>query len=171
MRSWLFMIVVGGLLIGLFLIFRLQRFQTQDVPTPPAVSLRSDSTHSLDQQNAPMGSASSPAPIISKAMTEGAAGQARSPAEVSPREFDVRVLHGKREAGPSVIKLMQGETVTLRVTSDVSDDLHLHGYDLHLHLKPNEAAALTFVADRTGRFTYELHHARLELGALEVYPR
>jgi hypothetical protein len=37
--------------------------------------------------------------------------------------------------------------------------------------EPNVPATLHFVADQTGRFTFELHGAGIELGALEVYPR
>jgi hypothetical protein len=54
--------------------------------------------------------------------------------------------------------------------SDIADELHLHGYDLHIKTKPGETATLRFNASKTGRFGYELHHAKAELGALEVYP-
>ena len=37
-------------------------------------------------------------------------------------------------------------------------------------LVPGQAARLEFVAQRTGRFTLELHRAGLELGAVEIYP-
>lgn len=67
--------------------------------------------------------------------------------------------------------VMQGDTVTLLVASDHADEMHVHGYDLEEKLQPKNATVLTFKADRSGRFTIELHHAHLELGALEVQPR
>ena len=58
----------------------------------------------------------------------------------------------------------------LELESDTADELHLHGYDLHLAARSGETAVLGFVAKRTGRFGFELHRGRQELGALEVYP-
>lgn len=87
------------------------------------------------------------------------------------RIVELQIAHGALESGPTVVKLMQGDAVTLRVTTDAADELHLHGYDLHLQLCPDEPGTLHFVATRTGRFTYELHQANVELGAIEVYPR
>ena len=87
----------------------------------------------------------------------------------SPIELLVR--GGRLVSGPTVIKVAQGDDVTLQITSDAADELHLHGYDLHLHLVAGEPAILKFTASRSGRFEYELHHAHADLGALEVYPR
>jgi hypothetical protein len=89
----------------------------------------------------------------------------------STATIELIISHGNLAKGPSVIQVTQGETVSLRVTSDRADEVHLHGYDLYLALNPNDPAVLTFIASRSGRFTYELHGAAVELGALEVYPR
>ncbi|MES2684933.1 MAG: hypothetical protein V4650_15540 [Pseudomonadota bacterium] len=85
--------------------------------------------------------------------------------------FEIVVAGGKLASGPAVISVTQGTPVTLRITTDHADELHLHGYDLTLKLPKGQAAELSFVADRSGRFEYELHHAHLDLGALEVQPR
>lgn len=88
-----------------------------------------------------------------------------------PRVVELVVRDGQRIAGPDRIELRQDELLTLRVSSDSADELHLHGYDLHLHLRPGEPAELTFRAVHTGRFEYELHKTHLPLGSLEVLPR
>jgi hypothetical protein len=85
--------------------------------------------------------------------------------------FDLVVKDGQLASGQSVIQVRQGEQVVLRISSNASDELHLHGYDLHARISPRETAVLEFNANRTGRFTLELHEANTELGALEVYPR
>jgi plastocyanin len=85
--------------------------------------------------------------------------------------FDIVVQRGKRVSGPAVLKVRQGDEVTIHVTTDGADEFHLHGYNLLMKLQPNTTATLQFVAKLSGRFTYELHKADLELGALEVYPR
>jgi hypothetical protein len=91
----------------------------------------------------------------------------------APREhvFDLVVKDGKLTSGHPVIQVHQGEHVVLRISSNATDELHLHGYDLHARITPQETAVLEFSANRTGRFTLELHEAQTELGALEVYPR
>ena len=93
-----------------------------------------------------------------------------APAAVQVREFEFEVLGGKVR-GPLGLAVREGERVTLRVRSDVADELHVHGYDLSAPLPAGEAVALNFVASKAGRFEVELHHAHLELGALEVHPR
>jgi hypothetical protein len=89
----------------------------------------------------------------------------------SDKTIDLVVRHARLVSGPRVSKVSQGDTVVLHVTVDAADELHLHGYDLHALLRPNETATLRFVAAHSGRFDYELHRAHLELGAIEVYPR
>jgi hypothetical protein len=85
--------------------------------------------------------------------------------------FDFVLKDGKLASGQSVIQVHRGEQVVLRIKSNTADELHLHGYDLQARITPQETAVLEFSANRTGRFTLELHEAQTELGALEVYPR
>ncbi len=88
-----------------------------------------------------------------------------------PKLFELVVKDGKLLSGAALIQVQQGEALTLRITSADADELHLHGYDLRLKLPAAQAAELRFVADRSGRFEYELHHAQVSLGVLEVLPR
>jgi hypothetical protein len=84
--------------------------------------------------------------------------------------ISLRVAGGKLVEGPRAIRLKRNATVVLTVRADTTDELHVHGYNLQLKLSPNQPGTLSFVAKRTGRFTYELHEAGTELGAFEVYP-
>jgi hypothetical protein len=81
------------------------------------------------------------------------------------------IREGQRTAGPQRVAIPVGDSVEIVIDSDHDDELHLHGYDLHLDVKANEPATLRFVADHTGRFDCELHHSDIALGALEVQPR
>ena len=105
-------------------------------------------------------SAQAPAPSVPAAVP--------APAAIAVIELVVR--NSRLAAGPPVVSVRLGDTVTLRITSDRADDLHLHGYDRHLHLLANEPAELTVKAIHSGRFEYELHHANRTLGTLEVQP-
>jgi hypothetical protein len=91
--------------------------------------------------------------------------------DASARVVDLTISKGKLVSGPSVVQVKQNEHVVFHIRADTADEVHLHGYNLHLRLVPNELETLDFVATKTGRFTYELHHADIELGALEIYPR
>ena len=61
-----------------------------------------------------------------------------------------------------------GDTVEVRVTSDVAEEVHLHGYDLYLQLEPGAEVTLTFEADLPGVWEAELHPSHRELFQLLV---
>ncbi|MFI1658479.1 hypothetical protein ACH4ZU_26800 [Streptomyces sp. NPDC020472] len=69
---------------------------------------------------------------------------------------------------PSRIELKKGELLTLRVTGDRADTLHVHGYDRELPLSPGTTATLTLTVDRTGLFEVETHESGLVLTQLVV---
>jgi hypothetical protein len=92
-----------------------------------------------------------------------------APPLVDSREFTFEIAAGKVR-GPAQLIARQGERVTLRVRSDVADELHVHGYDIGTPLPAGEEVVLKFFASKAGRFEVELHGAHLELGALEVHP-
>ncbi|WP_121832964.1 hypothetical protein [Streptomyces sp. S1] len=69
---------------------------------------------------------------------------------------------------PSRIELKKGERLTLRVTSDRDDTLHVHGYDRELLLSAGTPATLTLTVDRTGLFEVETHDSGLVLTQLVV---
>lgn len=99
-------------------------------------------------------------------------GQTQSPPETQPqkKEFKLILKDGKLIAGPLVLMVQKGTDVTITIESDQEEEFHLHGYDKSIELKKDIPAKLTFTADKTGRFTYELEKAQTELGALEVLP-
>lgn len=77
---------------------------------------------------------------------------------------------GELTPGVAVLDLRGGQTLLLRVLSDKKEELHLHGYDVHLHLKPGEEGQLKLDLKHTGRFELELHGAHRQLAVLEVRP-
>jgi heme/copper-type cytochrome/quinol oxidase subunit 2 len=86
-------------------------------------------------------------------------------------DFDLVVKAGRLATGPARLQVLQGDEVSISVISDRAEEFHLHGYNLKIDLQPNKQATLVFVADKTGRFEYELEKSKTELGALEVRPR
>lgn len=61
-----------------------------------------------------------------------------------------------------------GGTVTLRVTSDVADHVHVHGYDIKQDVGAGETVEITFDATIPGVFEVELEEARIPLVELQV---
>jgi hypothetical protein len=58
--------------------------------------------------------------------------------------------------------------VRLVVTSDVADEIHVHGYELEKALTPGDPATLEFMADQSGLFEVELHETGKMLTSLVV---
>ena len=90
-----------------------------------------------------------------------------SPAAAQGQLVEVTVA-GKKVTGPGRVKVKLGSKVTLRVTSDVADEVHLHGYDKHVDVEKGGTADLTFTADVPGVFEVELESRALQLVRLQV---
>lgn len=87
------------------------------------------------------------------------------------RTVDIVVEKGNPVGGAQAVRLARDDQVRLTVRSDRDDELHLHGYNEHLHLKAGQPGTLRFTAKRTGRFSAELHKAQAEIVVFEIYPR
>jgi hypothetical protein len=84
------------------------------------------------------------------------------------RSFELRVV-GSRMT-PDRMQAYQGDTLSISIQADSTEDLHLHGYDKHFFAGP-APATLTFPADLTGSFVREIEATSTPLGTLEVQPR
>ncbi len=92
------------------------------------------------------------------------------PSAPATKEFTLNVVGKKLTEGTNTLSVKEGDTVTLHITCDEAEELHLHGYDRSVDLEPNTLETLTFVANVTGRFPFELEKSKTELGVVEVYP-
>jgi hypothetical protein len=72
---------------------------------------------------------------------------------------------------PNDLQANEGDTITLSISADQYEEIHLHGYDKHFFPSPSQPATLTFVADKTGKFVIEIEATSTSLGLLEVQPR
>jgi FtsP/CotA-like multicopper oxidase with cupredoxin domain len=61
-----------------------------------------------------------------------------------------------------------GDPVTITVTSDAPDEIHVHGYDLTAPIGPGTSGTLTFDATIPGVFEVELHESGRLLLTLQV---
>ena len=72
--------------------------------------------------------------------------------------------------GPTRYTVTRGQQVRIVVHADVTDEVHLHGYDLLADVSPSDPARIDFVANAAGVFECELHHAGEALFQLEIVP-
>jgi hypothetical protein len=84
------------------------------------------------------------------------------------RRIEVSVAGGKVRGETGRVPVDAGTAVTLVVTSDVADEVHVHGYDVAAELTPNTPAELSFDATAPGVFEVELHEAGTVLLTLQV---
>lgn len=80
-----------------------------------------------------------------------------------------RAVTGGKVAGGSVrVPVKLGSTVRLVVTSDVSDELHLHVYDVKEPVTPGRPSEIVFTADVPGQIELDLEGARLTVVRLVI---
>jgi uncharacterized cupredoxin-like copper-binding protein len=80
------------------------------------------------------------------------------------------ITDGRKTSGPDRIDATSGDSLTLELTSNVADELHVHGYDKEVELAPNVTARLTFTTDIPGTFEIELHSNDAAITSLRVEP-
>jgi hypothetical protein len=88
--------------------------------------------------------------------------------EAEGQRIEVTVTGGQVSGDTGRVPVAAGEQVTLTITSDVADEVHVHGYDLTADLAPGQPAEVSFAATIPGVFEVELHEAGTVLLSLQV---
>jgi FtsP/CotA-like multicopper oxidase with cupredoxin domain len=76
-----------------------------------------------------------------------------------PQVARISLSGGVAKGGPRTIKVRSGDTVRIAVSSDASDEIHIHGYDLTKTAAPGQPATFRFKASIEGDFEIESHTA------------
>ena len=113
-------------------------------------------------------SPSTPTPSSPSVTPSGSASPSPSP-EPERTVIEVTFRDGAVQ-GPTSFSATQGDRVRIIVHADVSDEVHLHGYNLMSDVTPDQPARIDFVADVPGVFECELEGAGIPLFELEVSP-
>ena len=104
------------------------------------------------------GAAATAAEVAPSAATESPAGQ----------QLTVQITGGQASGDTGRVPVVVGTPVTLSITSDAADEVHVHGYDLEATLTPGTPAEISFDAGIPGVFEVELHEAGTVLLSLQV---
>jgi hypothetical protein len=111
-----------------------------------------------------------PPPPTTVATTTGATTTAPSPppppGPPPPAQVRIVVRGGLPVGGPRRVTVARGRRVVLNVTSDVSDHVHLHGYDLMQDVGPGMPARIAFRATRPGTVEAELEDRGVQIARI-----
>lgn len=112
--------------------------------------------------------APTPSAVAPTTSDSPAASNATPAAAPAAQVIAVTFADGRSDRATDRIAVPLGEAVELTVTSDVADEVHLHGYDRSVLVPAGGSATLSFVADISGVFEVEVHGSGELLTALEV---
>lgn len=85
-------------------------------------------------------------------------------------QLEVTIRGGEPVGGIVRVTATKGDTVVVTVRSDVTDHVHVHGYDLMADVAPGKPARIQFKASLTGRFEIELEDRGKQIAQLTVLP-
>ena len=81
------------------------------------------------------------------------------------------VKNGQPEGGLKHLTVKKGGTVDLAVSTDIADEVHVHGYDIEKPVKAGGTVKFHFKANMDGVFEVEVHKPTdNQIAALEVQP-
>jgi hypothetical protein len=87
----------------------------------------------------------------------------RTGTTAAPVTIRVLVKGGKPVGGIQRATVKKGQKVAIVVNSDVADEVHVHGYDLHKDVDAGGTVRIVFPATITGVFEAELETRKLQI--------
>jgi hypothetical protein len=138
---------VAVAVVGLFLVFR---------PDDDGGAAATGTTTTTAQTTAPTTSLPPPPPA--------------PPQPPPPAQVRIVVQQGQPVDGVRRVTVAQGRRVVLIVTSDVTDHVHLHGYNIMRDVGPGQPARIAFRATIAGTVEAELEDRRVRLATITAQP-
>jgi hypothetical protein len=80
----------------------------------------------------------------------------------------IHVVGGKPQGGIQKITVNKGDPVRFTVVSDVSDEIHVHGYNFHKDVEKGGSVSFNFPATIDGIFVIELESRGEQIASLQV---
>ena len=147
-----------GLLVSLY--FALRPSGSDDIDTSATTTTAPAATTAPPATTtAPPATTTAPAPTTTA-----------PPAAPRPAQVRIAVVGGRPVGGIRRASVKKGRRVAITVTSDLADEIHLHGYDVSAPVAPGKPARLTLTADVPGRFELEFEQRGIPIAELEVRP-
>jgi hypothetical protein len=143
-----------GLLVSLFFALR----PDEDEDAAPTTTVATTTAPATTETEPPATTETEPPPPTTTAPPPDATVTIRIavPSDTAPtvRKFSIR----------------RGRDVVIVVRTELTDHVHLHGYDLMADVAPGQPGRIEFTADAAGIFEIELEDRGLPIAELEVRP-
>jgi len=162
MTRWTRLALAGGaVVLALVLFVVLRPDDDEDAEPTPAAQTTTEETTTEDTE-------ADTETETEDATTEEAPTTTEGEDANAPQRVVVVVRDGQPVGGVKRPEIEKDAQVVIVVRSDVSDHIHLHGYDLLADVAPGQPARIRFQADLTGRFDIELEDRALLIAELRV---
>ena len=90
---------------------------------------------------------------------------------LGPKTFRIALKGHNPVGGRKTIKITKGDRALLVVTSDGSDTVHLHGWNIEKKVTPTKPGRFAFRAKNEGAYELESHTTEQKLATIQVLPR
>ena len=109
--------------------------------------------------------AAAPSPATSSAAPDATGAPSPTP---TGTVIEVTYAAGELTGVEPRVEVPLGQQVVLRVTSDVVEEIHVHGYDLYADIPAGGTGEVKFTADIAGGYEVELHEVGRPIFQLRV---
>jgi len=125
---------------------------------------------SSDGKDTAAPAASDPAPSATTT-TSSAPAPASAAAEDAGVVVDIVIKDGKATPQGDRVEATVGEPITLNVTSDADEEIHVHSDPEHTYdVAPGDSISESFTIDTPGQIAVEAHHLDVTIVQLVVRP-
>jgi hypothetical protein len=106
--------------------------------------------------------------VVAFILAKGSGNNNNSSTTSSGSPVVIHVVNGKPQGGIQKITVNKGDPVRFTVQSDVSDEIHVHGYNFHKDVKKGGSVSFDFPATIDGIFVIELESRSEQIASLQV---
>lgn len=118
----------------------------------------------------PGGDSSNSEPAATTPVTTGNTGAVAKPKPSPPKSIKIVVRDAAPVGGVKKIRVAKGDKIRFTVSSDVSDEVHFHGYDVSKPVGPGSPAKFVVPARLDGIFEVELEQRAIPIAEVRVEP-
>ncbi|WP_019874731.1 hypothetical protein [Sporichthya polymorpha] len=129
-----------------------------------------DDTAAQDPTPTPVASGTPSASPSASASADASASPSASADAEEGKRIEINLVDGKptEKVGPTV-SVAKGEKLTLVITSDKAQEIHVHGLDEYIEVGAGETVTKTFTVDlAAGSYEVEVHEGSVLLFNLQV---
>jgi hypothetical protein len=108
--------------------------------------------------------------IVLLVVLKGGSGSSEKSSNAKGKIPTIVVKHGEPVGGIRDLTYNEGERIRFRVDSDVSDEVHVHGYNIMKDVKAGGSVSFDFPATLEGVFEAELEERGEQIIQLTVNP-